>query len=151
MTPSRADLWRSRSGVARHCALCLPAIPAATLLMLEAADRHLAQHGIEGAPAEDARIVLAEAINNIVEHAYRDTPRGSMAMRLRISRDAIHVVLVDWGDDPTFFGPAAAPEPSDLAEGGYGRYLIEMLVRRQRRCRAHGCNCLCLDLPLTTR
>lgn len=79
-------------------------------------------------------IVLAEAANNVIEHAYADVPNGQVEMRLKITDTGLDAVLEDEG--------AAMPNGKipegrhhdlnvdlhDLPEGGFGWSLIREMT-----------------------
>lgn len=106
-------------------------------------DRRLAAHGVDDDKRGSVQIVLAEAMNNIVEHAYADT-EGAGAFELSITaRNAgLDVTLSDggapmpWGqlsDRLTTRRPLA---PEFAKEGGFGWPIINSLaadVRYERR------------------
>lgn len=87
-------------------------------------------------PAEGrgtAEIVLAEALNNIVEHAYARY-RGDIQISLRLSSSELICRIVDTGlpmPDATL--PAGILQPfregGELPEGGFGWFLIRTLSR----------------------
>ena len=98
--------------------------------------------------AQDARsaaeIVLAEVLNNIVEHAYADSA-GSIVVALRQDDDGILVTVMDHG---AAFPQEKLPEGrlpeidsfDDLPEGGFGWLLIRTLVRGLSYQRKNGSN-----------
>ncbi len=79
-------------------------------------------------------LVLAEALNNIVEHAYRDCPDGHIVLRLRAGAEFADLTLHDRGSAmPDFRLPAGrfvdvGVRCEDLPEGGFGWYLIRTLA-----------------------
>lgn len=80
-----------------------------------------------------AEIVLAEVLNNIVEHGYAGGT-GEITVTLRPCPDGVLVVVEDQGKA---FPKEELPEgrlpdvdpTKDLPEGGFGWYLIRTLVR----------------------
>lgn len=80
-------------------------------------------------------IVLAEALNNIAEHAYADAP-GQVGITLTIGRAGLECDLVDQGlpmpDARLPAGLLPRFDPGELAllpEGGFGWHLIRRLTR----------------------
>ncbi len=79
-------------------------------------------------------IVLAEALNNIVEHAYRDK-EGSISIRLTPAKNGLMVRLEDHGSPlPNGEMPlgrtfVAGTAFEDLPEGGFGWFLIREIAR----------------------
>ena len=87
--------------------------------------------------SEDARgtseIVLAEALNNIVEHAYAEA-EGSIEVTLRHHAPDLWCEIADNGlPMPHGTLPAGRPHPIDgfdhLPEGGFGWFLIRTLAQ----------------------
>jgi serine/threonine-protein kinase RsbW len=89
-------------------------------------------------------LVLAEILNNIVEHAYApfdDT--GTITVRCTHCSDGLHVRIIDRGVAmPDTRNPLDRPLPvavdfDDLPEGGFGWFLIANLAKdvAYRRCR----------------
>lgn len=127
--------------------LCLPAIGDATPVILARIDAALA-----GSPASQTRdtirIVLAEALNNISEHAYRGMRLGAVAVRVELSRSGLIATLTDWGRGfPDGVVPdGAAPDPEALCEGGYGWFMIRAMASAVEYERIAGRNRLRLIL-----
>jgi serine/threonine-protein kinase RsbW len=119
----------------------------AALLQLDAAC------GAAGLGAEDAataQIVLAEVLNNVVEHACAaDAPIG---VAIRLVPGALSVTVCDDGAamPGLVLPPGRAPdlETPDLPEGGYGWYLIRLLAEGLCYQRDEGGNRLRFRLPL---
>lgn len=102
-------------------------------------------------------LVLAEALNNVVEHAYRNNPDGTIWLRCSSDPSGLVVQIKDNGvavpdsrmpDQPVFPDPAAV---STLPEGGFGRHLIRHLADRVEYRRLAGQNCLILHVPFRER
>jgi serine/threonine-protein kinase RsbW len=85
------------------------------------------------AAAEIDAVLLAftEAYTNILRHAYRGLLPAPLDVELWISPIEVAVVLRDRGQA---FQPegTTAPAPEELAEGGYGLFLIEALMDEVR-------------------
>jgi serine/threonine-protein kinase RsbW len=86
----------------------------------------------------DAELVLAEVLNNIVEHAYRDAP-GHMTVFLRrevcaveagLPAGVLQVCVTDRGLPMPGLAPPAGQlgATEDLPEGGFGWFLIRLLT-----------------------
>lgn len=80
-------------------------------------------------------LVLAEALNNIVEHAYSETQiKGSIHIHCQYKADGLHCTITDQGNPmPDGQMPLGVPqnvdaELADLPEGGYGWCLIKKLT-----------------------
>lgn len=99
-------------------------------------------------------IALAEVVNNIVEHAYRDIAHGRVVFRAGVNDTMLRVLLVDAG--ATLPGgtlpegkPANIDTPlEDLPEGGFGWFMIRALARTIRYRRMGGRNHLQLTFDL---
>lgn len=79
-----------------------------------------------------ARTILAEVLNNIVEHAYAGQP-GDIGISFRLSGDALAFTVTDRGGGlPGGVLPQgdlpAERGIEDLPEGGFGWYLIRLLA-----------------------
>lgn len=95
--------------------------------------RQLMQTAQLGRIAEDTRssveLVLAEVLNNVVEHAYRGND-GVIRLWVQLDGGTLRCQIEDEGlplpgrqlPDPLL------PDPSALAEGGFGWHLIRSLV-----------------------
>lgn len=96
-------------------------------------------------------IALAEALNNIVEHAYAGNPDGWVDIALWRCPDETLVELRDAGA-PLPDGPpngnmpmvAGVTEPDELPEGGFGWAMIRVLTRNVQYFRAGDQNILVL-------
>lgn len=104
--------------------------------------------------SEDERgtmeIVLAEVLNNIVEHAYSESS-GEIEVALKLSLDSLAVTVVDRGlPMPDGDAPAGKLKPlgefDDLPEGGFGWHLIRTLSRELVYRRENGENRLSFRL-----
>jgi serine/threonine-protein kinase RsbW len=106
---------------------------------------------MEGGARGTAEIVLAEVLNNIVEHAYADMS-GKIVLGLQHHPDGVLVTVQDKGNP---FPQEELPQGllpkidsfADLPEGGFGWFLIRTLVRNLTYLRKDGCNHLSFCLP----
>ncbi len=80
-------------------------------------------------------LVMAEALNNIVEHAYPEgSPAGPIRIRAAQKNDGLHFTVVDEGlgmpDGKLPLGVANEVDVDffDLPEGGFGWFLIKDLA-----------------------
>lgn len=110
----------------------------------------LSSKGLPAHKAADVRIALAEAINNVVEHAYAGTTPASVKVHCRLHQNWLEILISDTGNPlPGFRVPEGAPAPlgerrEDLPEGGFGWFLIHQLTSEIRYDRSEGCNRLSL-------
>lgn len=112
------------------------------LLMLEEGP-HLA-----GLP-DDARctalLVLAEALNNVVEHAYAGGP-GWIGVFPIVGQGGRGWRIMDGGMPAPDFSARPVVMPDGPAEGGFGWPLIRALTNQVRQSRRRGWNVLTLHL-----
>ena len=90
-----------------------------------------------------AQIVLAEVLNNIVEHAYAGTT-GRIEMTLWVADGTLRCEVRDYGLAlPGERLPEGALPPADadaLPEGGFGWHMIRSLTGDLAYRRRDGCN-----------
>ncbi|MEL6450486.1 MAG: ATP-binding protein [Pseudomonadota bacterium] len=86
--------------------------------------------------AGTVELVMAEALNNIVEHAYpAGDPAGPIDITCAHAVDGLHLTVVDQGrgmpDGETPLGAAANLDVDlcDMPEGGFGWFLIKDLAK----------------------
>jgi serine/threonine-protein kinase RsbW len=99
-------------------------------------------------------LVLAEVLNNIVEHAYRGVAEGSIEVAVTAHGDGLEVWLCDSGVPMpgghlplgSYSGPGASA--AGVPEGGYGWFLIRALTRDLAYTRLDGRNLLSFSLDL---
>lgn len=78
-------------------------------------------------------IVLAELLNNIVEHAYSDTNNGVIHLNIFLTNGFIEIALHDRGFPMPGLVAPNPPSPNldlerdDLPEGQFGWYMIRQL------------------------
>ena len=131
-----------------------------------AADLFSVRDALRGAVARFARrmsaddagtleLVLAEVLNNIVEHGYRDIAAGPIRIELRHAGAWLDCRIEDSGHPMPNLAPPDRPLPpadvaiADLAEGGWVWVLIRELTIDLRYERENGRNCLRFRVPLT--
>jgi serine/threonine-protein kinase RsbW len=124
-----------------------------TRLVLSDIDRALRHRGVPVTARETVEIVLAEIINNVVEHAYSEHP-GPVELRLQASAGAIDCVIIDEG---VGMPGGMLPDPArrsvtlpmaDLPEGGFGWSLIRDLADDLSYHRKDGKNHLAFRIPI---
>lgn len=150
MTTRIRSLPPTRTEASHLLALCLPALDAVTPHLLRRVD-----HALDGTPAaslrDDTQIVLAEAINNVVEHAYTGSGFGAVAVSVSVLATALEITLTDWGRPvPDLALCEGRPDPTLLSEGGYGWFLIRSLTSEAQHVRVGAENRLLMriDLPM---
>lgn len=97
-------------------------------------------------------LVLAEVLNNIVEHAYADI-RGKIALQLAQGDQALSCRVADDGrpmpDGRLPAGRLPRDDAAELPEGGFGWHLIRSLARDLCYARTGGQNVLTFRIPLS--
>lgn len=110
----------------------------------------LRRTGLANDRAGDVELVLAEAINNIVKHAYADRIAGRIWLHVMLDTDHLIIRLRDDGcplpanQIPTARLITPSKEKGILPEGGFGWFLIQSLTSAVRYHRDEGCNLLSL-------
>jgi serine/threonine-protein kinase RsbW len=114
---------------------------------------YLTTEGSSPGLVDDVRIVLAEILNNVEEHAYAGQPGHPVTVRLEFGGDSLRCAVEDRGrgfpaarlPDPAM--PAGNPAaPETLPEGGFGWPLVRKLTRDVAYMRDGGTNRLVFSL-----
>lgn len=113
--------------------------------------------GLPEARAGDVQIALAEAVNNVVEHAYADAPPGDVSIGYRLDAKQLWISIRDAGlplpnKNLTAGQPVDLSVPlEDMPEGGFGWFLIRELTSDIQYQRDNGSNrlSLCFDISKT--
>ncbi|MFP7675410.1 ATP-binding protein [Marivita sp. S0852] len=144
-------MLRETPDTAQGCifATCLPSVPDVTRKILADVDTALSRNGLD-AHRTNVQIALAEALNNIAEHAYCGLNFGMVALRIVDLKTQLQIHLTDWGSAMPNAEPpkTTAPNPDLLAEGGYGWFLIRTIMSDVRYTRQRHSNHLTLVLQL---
>ena len=96
--------------------------------------RWLETRGISADARGSFELVLAEALNNIVEHAYQEQPGGVIALGVVEWADRIYCFVRDGGAPmPGLVLPEGREQDltlplEDMPEGGFGWFLIHTLT-----------------------
>ena len=109
--------------------IVIPSDPLAIRHGLKSLFESLLLRNLTQANRGKAEIVLAEALNNIVEHAYADAT-GEIELTIRLNRHGLNCRIVDHGAPmPNGTLPSGTLMPTDaLPEGGFGWHLIRALA-----------------------
>lgn len=116
--------------------------------------RELRLQGVSEDTAGDIEIALAEAINNIVEHAYAGVEPGNVRVICSFQQSRLDIRISDKGVPlPAGELPEGAPavitdDRQDLPEGGFGWFLIRQLTSDIRYDRINGHNRLSMGFDL---
>ncbi|MES2142769.1 MAG: ATP-binding protein [Pseudomonadota bacterium] len=116
--------------------IVIPSDPVAVQQGLKALFDTLLLRQLDEADRGRAELVLAEALNNIVEHAYAEAG-GEIELTLCLNGQGLNCRIVDHGAP---MPGEALPQgildaPEDLPEGGFGWYLIRTLAEDLRYAR----------------
>ncbi len=104
-------------------------------LAIKSAMETLGPLNLSDEEASSIEIALAEALNNVVEHAYPDGEPGDVKLVLRHGRAGLLIEIRDNGKampngrTPNGTHPSEAHPEDNLPEGGFGWFLIRELAR----------------------
>lgn len=121
---------------------------------LERLRRELEGLGASDEEAFSAELVVAEALNNVVEHALRDAEDPRFDFCLCQAARGLLVAITDRGHPmpdgmpPLGANPEIPAAVEDLPEGGFGWFLIRELARDLTYARRGGENRLTFRLAL---
>jgi serine/threonine-protein kinase RsbW len=102
--------------------------------------------GLTESRLRDLELVLAEALNNVAEHAYAQMPGGEVRVSVTRQTDHLVVAIRDHGVQMPVQRPQIpAPADNDTSEGGRGWLLINALCRKVSYERLAGTNRLTLE------
>ncbi len=109
--------------------------------------------GLSHDDVANAELILAEALNNIVEHAYAGT-EGPIDLKIDIGRDGLDCALGDQGREAPIGYPPDPPLPEidppfELPEGGFGWHIIRCLTTDLRYRREGAWNMLSFRVPFS--
>ncbi len=113
----------------------------------------LSDLGISENTCGTVELVLAEAMNNIAEHAYEPESPGQLHICARVSPSFLRFDLQDFGKPLPDQGLALGKLPDhnvpvhDLPEGGFGWFLIRTLAASVKYRRENEKNQLTLSFP----
>ncbi|RYH09072.1 ATP-binding protein [Tropicimonas sp. IMCC6043] len=139
---------------ARSLSRSIESTPRDVRRALKTISGELALQGIGETDREAIEVVLAECMNNVVEHAFGETPGRRFDLRLHIADDQLFCRVEDRGKPMPGLAPPAGRLPDlpvrleDLPEGGFGWFLIRELTCDLRYCRRDDRNSLTFQIPL---
>lgn len=108
--------------------------PAGVREALAAATSQLRAFGASDEEAFTAELVIAEALNNVVEHALAGMNEPSFELVLETGKDGVSVRISDKGlpmpneQLPAGVLPEITDKTEDLPEGGFGWFMIRDLA-----------------------
>ena len=140
------------AGPARH-RLVFAADAVAVRGALQELRRHWEADGLSAEIEMIAEQVLAEVLNNVVEHAHRGRSGGRI--EVTVSRCPEGLACAVWDNGAPMPGgavpdgrlPDTQVAPCDLPEGGFGWAMIRALTQDLRYARCGRWNCLCFRIP----
>ncbi|MCP5088919.1 MAG: ATP-binding protein [Rhodobacteraceae bacterium] len=95
-------------------------------------DGKLRTRGFASDQVGDSCVILAEALNNVIEHGYQLEKDGDIAINLSATKECLQILIRDRGpsyrvpEAKTFTEPAT-DDLEQLPEGGFGWGLIHTL------------------------
>jgi serine/threonine-protein kinase RsbW len=105
---------------------------------------------LDGDSRDSLQLVLAEVLNNTVEHACRHQPDKVIELTISLAGDRLRCEVSD--DGLAMPGEALPegdlPDPGSLPEGGFGWFLIRSLTTDLAYRRLGGRNQLTFSIPL---
>ena len=130
--------------------------PATMLAVRDALRAALARFLRQMTPDEAGtlELILAEVLNNIVEHSYADRPTGTITLSIVRDRQGLCCSVSDDGRPLPLACLAALsetpprPDPNTLPEAGFGWFLIRDLVTDLGYSRDGARNLLAFRMPL---
>lgn len=90
--------------------------------------------GVDAADMATVEIVLAEALNNVVEHAYAERPGNCVRLQCTLCEAGLCVEILDTGaampggQVPSGKAPCVDADTDELPEGGFGWNMIHALT-----------------------
>lgn len=117
----------------RDLRISFPSTSLSVRRALETVTGSLAALSLEPEELGTVELVLAEALNNVVEHAYGEGERGWISLECAQRPDGLHFTILDEGKpmpDGVIPMGLRVPLPEELEalpEGGFGWFLIQDL------------------------
>ena len=117
----------------------------------------LRDFGLPEARIGEVQIALAEAVNNVVEHAYAGNAPGDVNIRCQLEDEKLSIFIRDAGAPlpngqlPVGTAQALDGPTEELPEGGFGWFLIRELTSDIKYERCDGQNNLLLSFEIQVR
>ncbi len=87
---------------------------------------------IQDSSIREIELALAEALNNIIKHAYKGNETNIIEINVECDTNEVVIILTDFGEGRKNLGkPKLEFDPTDidsLPEGGMGLFIIEQLM-----------------------
>jgi serine/threonine-protein kinase RsbW len=119
---------------------------------VDQAVRAIGKNPVPSEQAHSFEIVLAEHLNNIVEHSYAETEQGTIKLTVISDKQKLRICTFDTGvplpnlSMPEGSQPDLLVEREDLPEGCFGWFLIRKLTRNLVYLRQNNENCFIMDV-----
>ena len=146
----------ARSDISQSFHISVQTGPMAVRTLLDQVFAQLSPLSLDVEERGTIELVLAEALNNIVEHAYPEPDAvGTIDLTSEARADGLHFRIEDDGepmpDGHLPLGNAADldVDSMDLPEGGFGWFLIRGLAKNVAYSRTSGRNVLTLRLAIS--
>jgi len=136
--------------------LVFPALETAVRPALDTILSNLSPLHLSAEKIGKIELVLAEALNNIVEHAYCGITIGAIRLSSRHKGDVLEIVITDQGRPlpnlqlPDCISANIDTKIQDLPEGGFGWFLIAELTQSMHYARIGDKNQLSFSIALDT-
>lgn len=99
------------------------------------------EHQLDENISGQLELILVEALNNIIEHAYQGAAGHPIEVDFSLVSDEIIMTLQDEGTTaPDAVVNKTMPDEQSLPEGGWGLYLIQTLADRLEFSEKNGRN-----------
>lgn len=86
-------------------------------------------------------LALQELLTNLVEHAYKENPSGQITVNLTYRSEHIQIDTKDSGHEAKVdLSVVEMPDPSEMAEGGYGLAIIQSVMDEVKHTYENGWN-----------
>ncbi|MDV7143622.1 ATP-binding protein [Tropicimonas sp. TH_r6] len=114
----------------------------------------LGRLGVSESDREAVEVVLAECMNNVVEHAYCENPNGEFELKLCLTQESLFCRVEDRGKPmpglaiPTGDQHDLSVDLDELPEGGFGWFLIRELTQDLNYSREADRNSLSFNISL---
>lgn len=157
MGHARDHIDRAATGAPHILHLVIPGDGGSVRRALSTIVDALRHMGVSVSLRGEIEIALAEALNNIVEHAFADLPRGVIEITLERRDDSFAVEVIDDGRPmprglpPCNATPVLDGQRAELPEGGFGWHLIRALTEQLSYSHACGRNRLTFLVQIPPR
>lgn len=151
--PDTEPDWRRHTQGTERIRRRFPAGDMETRTALQAVCDGLRRAGLSEDDLSSAELILAEVLNNIVEHAYASGD-GIVDLCIELRGNGLLCLIRDHGNAMPNGRPPCPPlprinPPSQLPEGGFGWHIIRALTTQLHYRQEKGWNVLSFTMPLT--